>query len=405
MRRKRLLFIAIGGFLGLFLILFFIFHSTSRTKSQDKYKETQTTVHEEQESDVVHLTKEQIKSAGIITSKVKKLTLYETIKVTGEITFNEYRLAHIVPVVSGIVKTIYKVLGDSVQKNDLLAILDSTEFGEAKSEYLKAKKELEIAKKNYEREKRLFEEGRITTESELLEAEGAYKKAQTELMVAERKLHFLGLTDEDLLKVENENGATITQFPIKSPIAGTIVEMHLAKGEFVESTSDIYLVADLSQVWVLADVYEKDFSKISQAKEAHIFVKAYPDKEFIGKIFYISDVMDKNSRTIKVRIEVPNPKGLLEPGMFAKIEIPVKEKKNVLAIPKKAILSRLNTAIVFVEEKPGEFHQKEIITGLQYNGWVEVIEGLKEGENIVIQGNFLLLSELEKFKFKEGHSH
>jgi cobalt-zinc-cadmium efflux system membrane fusion protein len=403
MIKKKFLFI--GGTLGLLLILFFIFYSASRTKHQNKYEETQTTIHEEQESDVVHLTKEQIKSAGIITSKVKKHTLYETIKVTGEITFNEYRLAHIVPVVSGIVKTIYKVLGDSVQKNDLLAILDSTEFGEAKSEYLKAKKEMEIAKKNYEREKRLFEEGRITTESELLEAEGIYKKAQTELMVAERKLHFLGLTDEDLLKVENENGATITQFPVKSPIAGTIVEMHLAKGEFVESTSDIYLVADLSQVWVLADVYEKDLSKIFQAKEAHISVKAYPDKEFIGKIFYISDVMDKNSRTIKVRIEVPNPDGLLEPGMFAKIEIPVKEKKNVLAIPKEAILSRSNTAIVFVEEKPGEFHQKEIITGLQYNGWVEVIEGLKEGENIVIQGNFLLLSELEKSKFKEGHSH
>ncbi|MCP2618986.1 efflux RND transporter periplasmic adaptor subunit, partial [Candidatus Aminicenantes bacterium AC-335-A11] len=326
-----------------------------------------------------------------------------TIRVTGEVTFNEYQVAHIVPVVSGIVKTIYKVLGDPVRKNELLAILDSTEFGEAKSEYLKAKKEMEIAKKNYEREKRLFEEARITTETELLEAERIYKKAQAELMVAERRLHFLGLTDEDLSRIESENGAEITQFPIRSPIAGTIVEMHLAKGEFVESTKDIYLIADLSKVWVVADIYEKDLAKVFKAKRAHISVKAYPDREFIGKIFYISDIMDKNSRTIKVYIEVPNQEGLLEPGMFARVEIPVMERRDVLAVPKEAVLSRTNTTIVFVEKKPGEYHRREIITGLKYNGWIEVIDGLREGEVVVTQGNFLLLSELEKSKFEEGH--
>jgi multidrug efflux pump subunit AcrA (membrane-fusion protein) len=104
-----------------------------------------------------------------------------------------------------------------------------------------------------------------------------------------------------------------------------------------------------------------------------------------------------------VYIEVPNQEGLLEPGMFARVEIPVMERRDVLAVPKEAVLSRTNTTIVFVEKKPGEYHRREIITGLKYNGWIEVIDGLREGEVVVTQGNFLLLSELEKSKFEEGH--
>lgn len=356
-----------------------------------------------QEKGVVRMSKESYGLLGLETVNVEKKALGKQLKVTAEIQFNANKVFHISPRVPGMVVDVFADLGEEVQKGQKLALLDSIELGRAISEYLTSKTRLDVCTVNFEREKRLWEK-KVTSEKDMLEAKSKCVQSQAEFEAAEGKLHLLGLSDEEITELRPQTHATAT-FPILSPFNGTIVEKHIALGEMTEPATRLFTIADLSILWIILDIYEKDLPRIRPGQEVGVAVRAYPDEEFRGKIAYVSDVVEERTRTVKVRVDIDNPEKRLKPGMFAtaKISTTPQEAIEKLVVPHAAVESHEGKQVVFVALGNYAFKMREIVAGEELDGYVEVLKGLEEGEEIVSKGAFYLKSELLKGAIVHEH--
>ncbi|HHT9119936.1 MAG TPA: efflux RND transporter periplasmic adaptor subunit [Candidatus Hypogeohydataceae bacterium YC41] len=350
----------------------------------------------QQDKAVVRLTKESYELLAFQTAIAEKKKIEKQLKVTAEIQFNANKVFHIGPRVPGRVVEVFADLGDEVQKGQKLALLDSVELGKAISEYLTSQTKLEVSKTNFARETRLWEK-KITSEKEMLDCKSACLQAQAEFGAAEGKLHLLGLTDEDIETLKPQTHATAI-FPILSPFNGTVVEKHIALGEMTEPATKLFTIADLSILWIILDIYEKDLPKIKLGQQVGVAVRSYPEEEFRGKIAYISDVVDEKSRTLKVRVDIDNREKKLKPGMFAtaKISTAAPEAVERLVVPHEAIESYEGKKVVFLALGNYAFKMTEVKAGEEFDGYVEIVEGLKEGDEVVNKGAFYLKSELLK---------
>ncbi len=354
---------------------------------------------------VVRITKESYELLGLQTVGAEKRKLGKQLKVTAEIQFNANKVFHIGPRVPGRVVDVFADLGDEVQKGQKLALLDSIELGKAISEYLTSKTKLEVCKVHFDRETRLWEK-KVTSEKDMLDAKAIYLQAQSEFEAAEGKLHLLGLTDEEIAELKPQTHATAT-FPILSPFNGTVVEKHITLGEMTEPATRLFTIADLSVLWIILDIYEQDIPKIRLGQEVGVTVRAYPEEEFRGKIAYISDVVEERTRTVKLRVDIDNPDKRLKPGMFAtaKISTTPLEATERLVVPHTAIESYQGKPVVFVAIGNYAFKMKEITAGEELDGYVEVLKGLEEGEEVISKGAFYLKSELLKDLIGHEHAH
>ncbi|MEK7851083.1 MAG: efflux RND transporter periplasmic adaptor subunit, partial [Deltaproteobacteria bacterium] len=299
-------------------------------------------------------------------------------------------------------------LGDSIKKGQPVAVIDSPDLGEAQSQYLKAKTNLQVAEKSFERAKIVLE-GKIISTGEFQRREGEYLSATTEAKAAEDRLHLLGMTDDELSAIGK--GHTInSRVAIYSPLSGTVIERHLTLGEVVEPAKPLFTIADLSNLWVIADIPENDVSKVGKGQMVSVIASSYPDKEFTGSVTYISDTVDPATRSVKVRAEVANPKGILKPEMFATVKIGT-GKVDALTIPETAVQREGDKTIVFVAPPlnlplakggPGGVFQKRVVTlGPEVNGYHQILSGIEEGERIVVKGAFTLKSETMKDMMEE----
>ena len=352
---------------------------------------------------VVKMTKASYELLGLQTIKVEKRSLGKQLKVTAEIQFNANKVFHIGPRVPGRVVDVFADLGDEVQKGQKLALLDSIELGQAISEYLTSKTRLEVCKVNFEREKRLWEK-KVTSEKDMLEAKSRCAQAQAEFEAAEGKLHLLGLSEEEITELRPQTHTPAT-FPILSPYNGTIVDKHIALGEMTEPATRLFTIADLSVLWIILDIFEKDLPRIRPGQEVGVAVRAFPEVEFRGKITYISDVVEEKTRTVKVRVEIDNPEKKLKPGMFAtaKISTTPQEAVEGVVVPHTAIESYEGKQVVFAALGDYAFKLREVKVGEELDGYVEVFKGLGEGEEIVSTGAFYLKSELLKGAIVHEH--
>jgi len=346
-----------------------------------------------QDRSLVRIPQERLKTLNIRVETAKRGKLPRVIAATAVIEVNPYRLAHISPRIPGRIVAIYARLGDEVKKGQKLALLDSLELGEAKAQYLKAQTKLEVASTEYERQKTLYEK-KIAAQKSLLAARGEYLEAKTELEAAGAKLRLIGLPETEIEDLRMQRKIVDATFPILSPFSGTIVENHIAVGEVVNESSKLYTIADLSIVWILLDVYEKDLAKIEVGHEVRVSVASYPHEPFKGKITYISDLIDEKTRTAKVRVEVPNPRRRLKPGMFAEAKIVAHGLgPEALLVPQEAIFDLGEGPIVFVKQEEG-FLAKRVTLGEEGGGLVEIRSGLSLGEEVVVQGGYSLKAQL-----------
>ncbi|MEK7680390.1 MAG: efflux RND transporter periplasmic adaptor subunit, partial [Deltaproteobacteria bacterium] len=281
-----------------------------------------------------------------------------------------------------------------------LTVIDSPELGEAQSHYLKTKSNLQVAERSYERAKTLLE-GKVISTGEFQRREAEYHSAKAEAKAAEDRLHLFGMTDEDIFPIGKAHTID-SRVAIKSPIAGTVIERHLTIGEVVEPVKPLFVIADLSRLWVIADIPEIDIPKIKKGQAVAVTVSPYPASIFRGEINYISEVIDPETMTVKVRAEVENKNKMLKPGMFAAIKISTGEK-DVLAIPVSAVQREGENTILFIATPPslpftkggdeGVFEKRVVELGPPLNGFHEVISGVKQGERVVTKGAFTLKSE------------
>ncbi|WP_136525029.1 efflux RND transporter periplasmic adaptor subunit [Geomonas ferrireducens] len=354
--------------------------------------------HDEHGAKLVKMSAEVQKQSGVVVAAAKKQQMAGMISATGKVEANADRIAHVSPRISGKVVAVRASLGDSVGAGQVLATLDSVELGEALSRYHQSKTRLSLAQSNMDRVKVLVDK-KIAARKEILQAETDYKTAQTELHTDQERLELYGVSAGDL------KAGRKPLLPVRSPISGVITEKHAIVGELADPAKSLYTVADLSSVWVMVDIHEKDLAKVRRGQTATVMVNAFPDAKFRGRVTYLADVVDEATRTIKARVEVANPGRKLKPEMFATVELAIAaDAAAVLAVPEEAVQELEGKKLVFVAEGEGAFESRRVELGRASGGMVEVLYGLKEGERLAVKGGFVLKSELQKGEI-EGHDH
>lgn len=349
----------------------------------------------------VKMTAELQKQNGVVVGPAKKQRLAGSISATGKVEANADKIAHVSPRISGKIVNVRSSLGDSVAAGQTLVTIDSVELGEALNRYRQSKTKLALAQSNMERVKALVEK-KIAARKDILQAETDFKTAQAELHTDEERLSLYGVAPADL----KGDGHKKPLLPVRSPIGGIITEKHAIVGELSDPSKSLYTVADLSSIWVLVDINEKDLAKIHRGQTASVTVGAFPDLKLKGRITYIADLVDPNTRTVKARIEVPNTGRKLKPEMFATVELMLAaDAPPVLAVAEDALQDLDGKQVVFVLEEKDEFAARAVQTGRAANGMVEIVSGLKEGEQYAVKGSFILKSEVKKGEMKDEHGH
>jgi cobalt-zinc-cadmium efflux system membrane fusion protein len=373
------------------------FASCGQGGESDNEKE----VHDETHSNQINLDPKSIQSANLKIEEVSLKSLKSILQAPGKIQFNENKLAHVGSRVPGKIDEVIANLGDKVKEDDRLAVIDSTELGTAQSEYLKAKANLLAEEKSYQRAKKLLE-GKAISLGEYQKREAEYLNVRAEFKAAEDRLHLLGLNEEEVKRIGSEH-IIKSKVAVRAPFSGTVVERHATLGEVIEPATNLFTVADLSTLWAIADVPEKDIPQVKTGLPVEVRVSPYPDDVFKGIVTYIGDQIDPSTRTVRVRTEVDNSLGKLKPEMFATVFITTDFVADVLAIPGEAVQTDGNKKIVFVDKGNGGFEKREVSLGRQVDSFYQVLDGIKPGEKIVTKGSFLLKSEAQKGEIGEEH--
>jgi cobalt-zinc-cadmium efflux system membrane fusion protein len=321
-------------------------------------------------------------------------------QLPGEIALNEDRLSHVVPRVPGVVLESRKNLGDNVREGDILAIIDSRELGEAKSKYLVAMEREKLAKYNFERAQSLWDR-QVIPEKEFLTTQKAYLEEKIELAAATRKLMTLGLSEKDVSDLADGSLKNLTQFIIRAAFDGVIVRKHLSPGEWVKEDAEIFVIADLSEVWVEITVYDKDMESVFIGQEATVR-NGVSDLEAVGKVSYIGPLVGEQSRTAKARVVVPNPEGRWRPGTFVKVHLVREEISAPVVVSNAAIQSFRNWSVVFFQHDD-QYEVRPLELGRTDGKFTEVRKGLSPGERYVTRNSFILKAELGKAGIAHEH--
>lgn len=322
---------------------------------------------------------DKLKELNIETDKVVMKRMGGIIEAVAEIGFNETRRAAIIARTDGWVEKVAVYANQQVNKHQLLAEIYSPEFLSAQQEYL------------------------------LIHARAGQSSMQTDeedrllLADAAQRLRILGLTDSEIEQLA-ASGKPYPLLHVHSPISGTVIRHELSIGGNVTTGQTLYVVANLSNVWVDVSLTEPQLAQVKPGQTVHISVKAYPEKRFTGKILSVAGDMDESTRTVQARALVNNPGKLLKPGMFAEAAIEIGSEQKVVAVPNDAIMQIKDKATVFKREGE-ELHPQVVETGLVRNGWTEIKAGLSTRDEIVTQGAFVLKSLMLKSEMGSGHGH
>ena len=317
--------------------------------------------------------------------------MVDKLQATGKIQAHQFGKAIISYPFPARISQIHVRPGDWVNPGQSLVTLQSEAVGETKAEYFKALADLDLAVNNLEREKRLFERGAGAGKN-LQAAEAEWKVAEAARNAAEKKLHILGFTEEQVRAAGavHEINPLITLF---APIAGNVVDNNAVLGGMVDQATEILTILDPRRLCVDADIYERDIARVRLGQRVDVSVPAYPDLVFKGTLKYVGDVLKEETRTVTVRTEVENEGRRLKPGMFATLDIVLEENSRALTVPVAAVLDDGLEEIVFIR-KDGEFLRRVVRTRSKVDGYLEVTDGLSEGEDVVVKGNFQLKSKL-----------
>jgi cobalt-zinc-cadmium efflux system membrane fusion protein len=359
------------------------------------------TRHSAGETGLVRLPLDEVTRSGVTVEPVGRMVFRTYRTFPGVVRPNEHALANITTLVRGRVAEVHADLGQMVKPHQLLAVLHSSDLGLAQSAHLKARARRHVAEQAYQRAQFLYEE-KVIGQAEAQRREGEMISVRAEAQEAREGLRLLGMGDKEIETLERTQTIR-SQVPIVAPFAGRVIARDLTKGEVVETTHKLFAVADLSTVWVVGNVSEKDISYLHRAtvspnQPVEVFVAAYPDEVFRGTVTYVGDVLDTATRTMQVRLALPNPDSRLKPEMFATIRVLSESASDVLVVPEAAIQHDRGRSFVFVQKEPGVFEARTIQVGEKNGASAEVLEGVQEKELVVKEGAFTLKSELLKPK-------
>jgi RND family efflux transporter MFP subunit len=298
--------------------------------------------------------------------------------LSGRIALNEALTAHITSRVKGRIEKVHALISDRVSNGEVLLELYSQEFLAMQSEFIQAEERLKRIKDN---------------DPEHATAKSIYESAK-------KKLEVIGLNEEDIQQLA-DNHTPLTLLPVRAPFAGTLLSGEARLGEFVDVGQDFFLLANLQNLWVLADIFEKDLPLIREGITGVVIPTAYANEVYKARLTRIYDIVETSSRTIKARFEVSNSNNKLKPEMFVTVKVSSKLGGPNPKVSSFSIMKEKNGAYVFVAVNDTTFQRREISLGKETKDYTEILEGLKTGEKVVTRGTFYLKSELAKETFVE----
>ncbi|MFC1539609.1 efflux RND transporter periplasmic adaptor subunit [Candidatus Latescibacterota bacterium] len=357
-----------------------------------------------QEADALQLDTDTMKEYGIEMAVAGRGHLQIHAEFPGEVILNPERVSHIVPYVSGVVRTVHKTLGDSVKKGEVMAILESRELSEIQSSFLVVKERVVLAEKTYEREGTLWKQN-ISSETDYLEAKQQLAELKIELEASRQKLLSLGFEAEYLAELSFQDEISLTKYEITAPFDGIVIEKHISIGEAVAEDSDAFRIADLSNVWVNLTIYQKDLGSVNTGQPVVINAQEQ-GLSAQGNISYISPIIDKATRTVTCRVELGNPELLWRPGLFVLGVIEIEEIEVPMMVPRTALVMMDNETVVFIRDEDG-FESMPVTIGRANETDVELLSGLNPGDEYVAKGGFEIKAEFVTAGMDShaGHGH
>lgn len=348
----------------------------------------------------VQLADETLKSAGIEIQAVGSRLMTTSFEVSGEIKADQTRVAHVVPRLQGVVVEVLKQEGDHVQRGDLMAIVNSRELADAKSAFLAAGQRVQFARAALDREENLWKK-KISAEQEYLEARRQFDEVRLTQVVASQQLIALGLPQASLDGLAAAAPDSLPRYEIRAPITGTVVARTLTVGEAVAADRDIFVIADLSSVWIEASIPATDLVRVRQGQPAMVTAPD-PGLAAAGRVSFIGALVGDGTRKATARIVIPNTGGAWRPGLFVTVKLEQSSATVALAVPLDAIQTFRDWQVVFV--RYGDwFEARPLSLGRSDGTFVEVLSGLKPGERFAATNSFAVKAEIGKLGATHDH--
>jgi RND family efflux transporter MFP subunit len=340
----------------------------------------------------VELGPDDLKKAQVQTVHVDVKKTATTLRVPGIVNPDEYREVHVTSLVGGVIKQVPVVLGDHVKRGQPLAVVFSSELAEAETQYLSHLAELEADHKKLVRTQNLVKLGAASQQEEE-EVEAMHAGHESYVRAALEKLKLLGASDQQIASLKQAEQID-PNFVVPAPINGVVLTRAANLGLVVSTAQELFTVADLSTVWIMASINEKDFASVRVGTAATVTAQAYPGRLWKGRVIYIQPQVDPNTRTAQARIEVANPHEDLRIDMYTDVDFTSPGAPGPV-VPEAAVQSIGERRFVFlpVKDSDGSFILRKVRLGSAAGGYYSVLEGLKVNDEVVTEGSFILKAE------------
>jgi membrane fusion protein, heavy metal efflux system len=349
-----------------------------------------------EEHATIKLTDEQVETSSIELAAVREGTLVRRIVVPGTIVPDADRIARVSVKLSATVAELRKKLGDTVEKGEVIAVLESREVANAKSEYLAARLNNDLQRNLYERDK-ILGDRHIIAEQIVLRSEGAAGQAKINLDIARQKLLALGVTENELAVLPDEPETALRRQEVRAPISGRVVDRRVDLGAAVgrdNLETELFTVADLDRVWVELAVGPTSLPAVAEGQIVSVAAHGLA-KRAVGKIVFVSPIVEKETHSARVVAEIANPDGNWRPGSLVQAAIAIGQRCVAVAVPVSAVQTIGRTRIVFVRTQDG-FERRPVTLGEGDDRLLEVLSGVREAETIAVSNTFVLKAELLK---------
>ena len=366
--------------------------------------------HEDHEEGVVHLNAAKLSGLNLAHVEVKRGSVSTIVELPAEVMWNADGVAHVVPRVSGQAREVHGRLGDQVHAGDVLAVIDSRELAEARAGDLAAEARLSLMRVSLERVEKLFEK-QIAPEEELLKAKLELAEAGIDHRNTEAKLRALGLTAAQIQELHGEEAVDYSRYEIKAPFDGVVIEKHMTLGEVVSPGSAVFMLADLSDVWVLGRAYERDIRFLKPGQATTVRLDALPGELFEGVVDYIGSQLDPDTRTVQVRVVLSNHERRFRRGMFGVVTVvtsregePATSAPSSLLVPLSALQRTNDGHVVYRVVEEGVFEAVQVQVMAKSQEFAEIKAELQPGDTVVMGETFVLKSEMGLKDMSGGHA-
>lgn len=330
------------------------------------------------------IPQDQMSHVQVLT--VQPTTLTRSLRLTGAVAYNSFRTTPVITQVSGPVSRVVVVPGQNVRAGEPMLYVASPDYSQLRTNYLKAKDAYALAQKAYARAQDLYQHHAIA-EQNVEQAESAEVQAGGDLASAQAALKVMGITDPDALV----KAPPSFEVPVRAPIGGMVVEQDVSAGQLIQpGTTQCFMISDISTVWVLVNIYQKDLPYVRVGDTVTIQTDAYPEV-FHGRISYVAASLDPNTRTLQARIETNNPGEKLKKDMYVVATVNAGVITNAIALPDAAVLRDTeNQPFVYAAASSNQFGRRSVTLGESLNGQTEITSGLKAGDQVIGNGSLFL---------------